>query len=168
MARLIDSGEVKVSVEDGWMTFVDQTLLSDTYHLYEPEGSWLRAARGIVQLDCPSDVITVRARVESWSQAPPGDASSWTGSAEVDVELPGGESLCLDTLAESCDIPMALPSPGLYRLRAHWALNPETGPYYSPFEAGVVLETPAGREQALQDADLFCLVQLWRLADAPG
>lgn len=45
-SRLIDSGEVKVSVEDGWMTFVDKALLSDTYHLYEPEGSWLRAAQG--------------------------------------------------------------------------------------------------------------------------
>lgn len=154
MARLIDGREEELSVEDGWMTFVDQALLSDTYHLHEPEDSWIRTAKGMVQLACPWDVITMRVRVESWSTAPPLDTTAWTGSGEADLELPAGEALCIETLDDWREIPVQLPSPGLYRLRASWVLNPETGPYHSPFEAGVTLET--GHEEALRDVDLFC------------
>lgn len=170
MARLIGAAVAQISISDGTLGIVDETCLSDIHHLHEPQGSWVRAAKGMVQVECPWGVITVRARVESWSSAPPADESAW------DRQWRGRSGAARRWRAVSLldgrlvHDPDGLPSPGLYRLRAHWALNPETGPFYSPFESGVLLETPSGHEQSLQDTDLYCLMQLWRLrpADAPS
>ncbi|GGW40977.1 hypothetical protein GCM10010381_27230 [Streptomyces xantholiticus] len=104
----------------------------------------------MVYLQCPSAVIRARLRLESWSTTPPPDQAQWSGSEEVELELPSGVLEVHELTGGREGAVIVLPSPGRYRLRLHWALNPETGPFYSPFKDGpAVVETPSGHEQKL-------------------
>jgi hypothetical protein len=169
MARLLDSAEVEVSVSYRTFGIVDESCRQETHTPDALEGSWVQVARGMVYMQCPSAVIRARLRLESWSTTPPPDQAQWSGSEEVEMELPSGVLEVHELTGGQEGAVIVLPSPGRYRLRLHWALNPETGPFYSPFKDGpAVVETPSGHEQKLAGVDEFCLGQLWRLSSTPG
>ncbi|MCX5529485.1 hypothetical protein OG785_02705 [Streptomyces sp. NBC_00006] len=46
-----------------------------------------------------------------------------------------------------------------------WALNPEAGPFYSPFkgQGGALEYAAAGHEAGLEGVDQYCLAQVWNL-----
>ncbi|MGW7468621.1 hypothetical protein ACWGJT_29160 [Streptomyces xantholiticus] len=168
MARLLDSADVEVSVDYRTFGIVDEACRQDTHTPDAPQGSWVQVARGMAYLQCPSEVIRARLRLESWSTTPPSDQSQWSGREDVEVELPSGVlGVHMLTSGWEAEV-LVLPSPGRYGLRLHWALNPETGPFYSPFTAGPALDTPAGHQQRLAGADEFCLAQLWRMSSQVG
>ncbi len=123
----------------------------------------------MVYLQVPPQVIRAFVRLESWSTTPPKNTDQWSGTEEVEVELPGGE-LGLETIDDGReDTPLILPSPGLYRMRWHWIFNPERGPFTSPLAGGrSVLPTTQGHEEELNGRDQYCLVRIWRTARLEG
>lgn len=137
----------------------------DTYSPNADRANWLLSAPGMVYLQIPPQVIRASVRLESWSAVPPKDTAKWSGTEEVEVELPGGD-LALETIDDGQKkVPLILPSPGLYRMRWHWIFNPERGPFTSPL-TGSRSPLPAmpGHEKELKGKDQYCLVQIWRIA----
>ncbi|MGK5629507.1 hypothetical protein [Streptomyces sp. URMC 123] len=167
MTRLIGTGEVEATVSYRTLGLVDEACVSDTYTPDMPEDRWLWAAPGMVYLQCPSAVVSVRVRLESWTTAPPSDAAPWSGTEDTDVDLPSGVLGVFTFDGRWQELAAPLPSPGLYGFRLHWAFNPERAPFYSPLRSDRhVLETAVGREQELAGVDQYCLVQAWRLSAA--
>ncbi|WP_405780072.1 hypothetical protein [Streptomyces sp. NBC_00859] len=167
MAKLRDWAEVEVGPDYRTFGIVDEACAQETHTPDAPEGSWLRAARGMVYLECPGDVITVRLRLEAWSGPPPA-AGQWSGTGEAEVELPSGV-LCVDMLTAGWEEAVfTLPKPGHYRVRMLWAFNPEAGPFHSSLTGATALDTPPGREEQLAGVDQFCLAQFWRPPSLAG
>ncbi|WP_455358560.1 hypothetical protein [Streptomyces sp. SYSU K21746] len=108
MARLIGSAEVETAIDYGTWGLVDEACLADTHTPDAPSGSWIQVARGMAYLQCPSAVVDVRVRLESWTTAPPPDPARWSGSAEAEVELPSGE-LGIHTVDGGWDLAGDLP-----------------------------------------------------------
>jgi hypothetical protein len=62
----------------------------DTYSPNADRANWLLSASGMVYLQVPPQVIRASVRLESWSTVPPKDTAQWSGTEEVEVELPRG------------------------------------------------------------------------------
>ncbi|WP_420032368.1 hypothetical protein ACN2WE_05780 [Streptomyces sp. cg28] len=163
MGQLLAAGTVEVLVENGTLGLVEQSRESDIHYPDAPAGRWLRPAEGMVHAHCPSNVIDARVRVELWKGGPPGEGV-WSHDEETEVFFPAGD-LCVYTLGETLPTEIGLAATGRYRVRMSWALNPETGPFYSPFKGQVgALEYAAGGHEAdLEGVDQYCLAQVWNL-----
>lgn len=163
MGQLLAAGTVEVLVENGTLGLVEQSRESDIHYLDAPAGSWLRPAEGMVHAHCPSNVIDARVRVELWKGDPPGEGA-WSHDEETEVFFPAGD-LCVYTLGETLPTEIGLAATGRYRVRMSWALNPETGPFYSPFkgQAGALEYAAEGHEADLEGVDQYCLAQVWNL-----
>jgi hypothetical protein len=136
----------------------------DTYTPDTDNVHWLLSAPGMVYLQVPSQVVTAAVRLESWSAFPPEKDAHWFGREEVEVELPRG-NLAIEIIAGGIqNVPLTLPSPGLYRMRWQWMFNSEKGPFISPL-SWRTLDIPPRREEGLGDKDQYCLVQIWRIGD---
>ncbi|WP_405642319.1 hypothetical protein [Streptomyces uncialis] len=162
MSRLLDSYETEVSPSYRIFGLVDTSV--DTYSPHTDRANWILSAPGMVYLQVPPQVIRASVRLESWSTTPPEDDAQWCGTADVEVQLPGGE-LALETIdGGQTQVPLALPSPGLYGMRWHWILNHQRGPFTSPLadQRSALLMVP-GREEELRGADQYCLVRIWRI-----
>jgi len=167
LSRLLDVFETTVVPSCRIFGLVDATV--DTYSPNADYAKWLVSAPGMVCLQGPPQVIPAVVRLESWSTVPPKNTAQWSGTEEVEVELPGGE-LALETIDDGKeDAPLILPSPGLYRMRWHWIFNPEMAPFTSPLAGGrkVLPKTP-GHEEELTGRDQYCLVHIWRTARLEG
>ncbi|MER6518625.1 hypothetical protein ABT246_17460 [Streptomyces sp. NPDC001553] len=163
LSRLLDGFETTVSPSYRIFGLVDTSV--DTYSPNADRAKWLLSAPGRVYLQVPPEVIRVSVRLESWSTAPPANDTSWSGAEEVEVELPGGE-LALETIDGGWqEIPLILPSSGVYRMRWQWTLNRERGQFTSPL-AGTrePLPMPPGLERKMDGTDQYCLIQIWRTA----
>ncbi|MFD9366711.1 hypothetical protein ACFWA6_03245 [Streptomyces sp. NPDC060020] len=163
MSRLLDGFETTVSPSYRIFGLVDTSV--DTYSPHADRTKWLLSAPGMVYLQVPPEVIRASVRLESWSTAPPASDASWSGSQDVEVELPGGE-LALETIdGGQREIPLALPSSGLYAMRWQWIFNRERGEFTSPL-AGIrePLPMPPGLEEKMDGTDQYCLIQIWRTA----
>jgi len=163
LRRLLDAFETAITPSYRLFGLVDTTV--DTYSPNADRANWLLSAPGMVYLQVPPQVIRASVRLESWSTVPPKDTAQWSGTEEVEVELPEGD-LALETI--DCgqeEVPLILPSPGLYRMRWHWIFNRERGPFTSPLAGSrAPLPTPPGHEEELNGKDQYCLVQIWRIA----
>ncbi|MFC8257157.1 hypothetical protein ACFUNF_05780 [Streptomyces sp. NPDC057291] len=161
MSRLLDVCETVVSPSYRLFGLVDTSV--DTYTPDADNSSWLLSAPGMVYLQVPSQVISAAVRLESWSTLPPEKAAHWFGREEVEVELPSGD-LGIKTLDGGLmEVPLILPSPGLYKMRWQWIFNGERGPFTSPL-SWRTLQIPPGLEEELNGKDQYCLVQIWRTA----
>ncbi|MFG2292512.1 hypothetical protein [Streptomyces sp. NPDC048603] len=165
MSRLLDSCQTTVSPSYRIFGLVDTSV--DTYSPHADRARWLLSAPGMVYLQVPPQVIRASVRLESWSTVPPASDAPWSGSEEVEVELPGGD-LALETVdGGQRELPLILPSPGLYGMRWQWTFNREGGPFTSPLEGlPEPLPMPTGHEEELNGADQYCLIQIWRAAAA--
>ncbi|GGT49239.1 hypothetical protein GCM10010256_01850 [Streptomyces coeruleorubidus] len=115
LSRLLDYFETAVSPSYCTFGLVDTSV--DTYSPYADRTNWLLSAPGMVYLQVPQQVIRASVRLESWSTVPPANDAQWSGAEDVEVELPGGE-LALETIdGGQKEVPLILPSPGLYRMR---------------------------------------------------
>ncbi|MFD6170898.1 hypothetical protein [Streptomyces coeruleorubidus] len=163
MSRLLDYFETVVSPSYCIFGLVDTSV--DTYSPYADRKNWLLSAAGMVYLQVPQQVIRASVRLESWSTVPPANDAQWSGAEDVEVELPGGE-LALETPdGGQKEVPLILPSPGLYRMRWRWIFNRAGGPFTFPLAGSrEPLPMPSGNEEKLIDADQYCLVQIWRTA----
>ncbi|CAM5724298.1 hypothetical protein SVIOM74S_09750 [Streptomyces violarus] len=95
----------------GWLT-----RASIRIHHMRDRTNWLLAP-GMVYLQVPQQVIRASVGLESWSTVPPANDAQWSGAEDVEVQLPGGE-LALETIdGGQKEVPLILPSPGLYRMR---------------------------------------------------
>jgi hypothetical protein len=167
LSRLLDAFETLVSPSYRIFGLVDTSV--DTYSPQADRTKWLLSAPGMVYLQVPPQVIRASVRLESWSAAPPADDAPWSGEEEVEVQLPGGD-LALETIdGGQQEVPLILPSSGLYRMRWRWTFNREGGPFTSPL-AGPrePLPMPPGHEEKMNGADQYCLVQIWRTAAGGG
>lgn len=167
MSRLLDFHETTVFPSYRIFGLVDTSI--DTYAPHEDRSQWLLSAPGVVYLQVPPQVIRASVRLESWSTVPPPGDEEWSGTEEVEVELPGGD-LALETIdGGQKETPLVLPSSGLYRMRWQWICNPAGGPFTSPL-AGIrePLPMPLRREEKLNGADQYCLVQIWRITASEG
>ncbi|MCX5192387.1 hypothetical protein OOK31_00540 [Streptomyces sp. NBC_00249] len=163
MRRLLDSFETAVSPSYRIFGLVDTSV--DTYSPHADRTKWLLSAPGMVYLQVPPQVLRASVRLESWSTAPPASDASWSGAEDVEVELPEGE-LALETIdGGQQEIPLVLPSSGLYRMRWQWIFNRERGRFTSPL-AGIrePLPMPPGLEEKVSGTDQYCLIQIWRTA----
>ncbi|MFD6970045.1 hypothetical protein [Streptomyces sp. NPDC059949] len=163
MSRLLDCFETTVSPSYRIFGLVDTSV--DTYSPHADRTKWLLSAPGMVYLQVPPQVIRASVRLESWSTAPPASDASWSGAQDVEVELPGGE-LALEAIdGGQQEIPLVLPSSGLYRMRWQWIFNRERGEFTSPL-AGIreALPMPPGLEEKMDGTDQYCLIQIWRTA----
>ncbi|WP_327333134.1 hypothetical protein [Streptomyces anulatus] len=134
----------------------------EPYGLDPDDTHWLLSVPGLVYLQVPSAVIKSAVRLESWSSKPPENYSNWFGQEEVEVELPTGD-LGIHTI--DCgvqEVPLSLPSAGLYKMRWQWMFNGDRGPFLSPIGGARVLSVPPGQERELKGKDQYCLVQIWR------
>ncbi|MFI8947283.1 hypothetical protein ACIGO6_12275 [Streptomyces sp. NPDC053750] len=148
-------------VSPSYRTFglVDTTV--DIHGLDADSTKWLLSAPGLVYMQVPAQVIRATVRLESWSTRPPEEDAPWFGREEVQVRLPGGD-LAVHTLdGGRQEVPLILPSPGVYRMRWQWMFNSESGPFVSPL-SWRTLEVPPLREKRLNGTDQYCLVQIWR------
>ncbi|MFJ8924966.1 hypothetical protein ACIRLA_00245 [Streptomyces sp. NPDC102364] len=163
MGRLLAAGTVEVLVENGTLGLVERSREGDVHYPDATAGSWLRPAEGMVHAHCPSNVIDARVRVELWEREPDGKGV-WSHTEETEVFFPAGE-LCVYTLGESLPAGVGLAASGWYRVRMSWALNPGTGPFYSPFKGqrGALEYAAAGHEAGLEGVDQYCLAQVWNL-----
>ncbi|MFE1260027.1 hypothetical protein ACFW5X_05825 [Streptomyces albogriseolus] len=74
------------------------------------------------------------------------------------MELPGGD-LALATIdGGQKEVPLILPSFGLYRMRWRWIFNPVGGAFTSPLREPLLVPL-----RNLNGADQYCLVQIWRI-----
>ncbi|MGW0475552.1 hypothetical protein [Streptomyces coeruleorubidus] len=163
LSRLLDYFETVVSPSYCTFGLVDTSV--DTYSPYADRTNWILSAPGMVYLQVPQQVIRASVRLESWSTVPPANDAQWSGAEDVEVELPGGE-LALETIdGGQKEVPLILPSPGLYRMRWQWIFNRAGGPFTSPL-AGIrePLPMPPGNEEKMNGADQYCFVQIWRTA----
>ncbi|MEU9087161.1 hypothetical protein [Streptomyces sp. NPDC048357] len=163
LSRLLDGVETTVSPSYRIFGLVDTSV--DTYSPNADRSKWLLSAPGMVYLQVPPEVIRASVRLESWSTAPPANDTSWSGAEDVEVELPGGE-LALETIdGGRREIPLILPSSGVYRMRWQWVFNREHGQFTSPL-TGVrePLPMPPGLEEKMDGTDQYCLIQIWRTA----
>ena len=161
MSRLLDFHETTVSPSYRIFGLVDTSI--DTYAPHADRSQWLLPAPGMVYLQVPPQVIRASVRLESWSTVPPPRDEEWSGTEEVEVELPGGD-LALETIdGGQKEIPLILPSSGLYRMRWRWIFSPAGGDFTSPL-AGMrePLLVPLRNEEKLNGADQYCLIQIWR------
>ncbi|MGW5134736.1 hypothetical protein [Streptomyces sp. NPDC004135] len=163
MSRLLDFDETTVSPSYRIFGLVDTSI--DTYAPHADRSQWLLSAPGMVYLQVPPQVIRASVRLESWSTVPPPSDVEWSGTEEVEVELPGGD-LALETIdGGQKESPLILPSAGLYRMRWQWIFNPAGGPFTSPLAGtGEPLPAPLRHEEKFNGADQYCLVQIWRVA----
>ena len=161
LSRLLDVFETVVSPSHRIFGLVDTSV--DTYAPHADRTNWLLSAPGMVYLQVPPQVIRASVRLESWSTAPPAGDAQWSGAEDVEVELPGGD-LALETIdGGRKEVPLILPSCGLYRMRWQWIFNPAGGPVTSPLAGRRdPLPMPRGPEEKLHGADQYCLVQIWR------
>ncbi len=168
MSRLLDAFETVVSPGYRLFGLVDTAL---DEHVPEADRSkWLLSAPGMVHLRVPPQVIEVAVRLESWSAPPPRNDAQWFGQEEVEVELPGGD-LAIETIDGGLtDVPLSLPSPGLYTMRWQWIFHGDRGVFTSPLRGGAApLPIPPGERDELNGKDQYCLVQIWRVpADVEG
>lgn len=163
MSRLLDGFDTTVSPSYRIFGLVDTSV--DTYSPHADRTKWLLSAPGMVYLQVPPEVIRAAVRLESWSTTPAAGDGSWSGAEEVEVELPGGE-LALETVdGGQREIPLVLPSAGVYGMRWQWVFNRERGPFTSPL-AGTrePLPMPTGHEEKTDGTDQYCLIQIWRTA----
>ncbi|GAP52647.1 uncharacterized protein SAZU_7524 [Streptomyces azureus] len=163
LSRLLDAFETVVSPSYRVFGLVDAGV--DTHAPHADRANWLLSAPGMVYLQVPPQVIRASVRLESWSTVPPASDAQWSGAEDVEVELPGGD-LALETIdGGQREVPLILPSSGLYRMRWQWIFNRTGGPFTSPL-AGCrePLPMPSGHEEKLNGADQYCLVQIWRTA----
>ncbi|MFE7570623.1 hypothetical protein ACFU76_27270 [Streptomyces sp. NPDC057539] len=161
MSRLLDVFETVVSPSYRLFGLVDTAV--DTYGLDPDNAHWLLSVPGLVYLQVPSQVIEAVVRLESWSTLPPEKDANWFGREEVEVELPGGD-LGIHTIDGGVQqVPLILPSSGLYKMRWQWMFNGERGPFTSPL-SWRTLQIMPGREEELDGKDQYCLVQIWRIA----
>ncbi|MFH9065551.1 hypothetical protein ACH4GM_30640 [Streptomyces coeruleorubidus] len=163
LSRLLDDFETAVSPSYRFFGLVDASV--DTYAPHADRTNWLLSAPGMVYLQVPPQVIRVSVRLESWSTVPPASDAPWSGTEDVEVALPGGD-LALETIdGGQEEVPLVLPSSGLYRMRWQWVFNRAGGPFTSPLAGGrEPLPMPPGNEEKLNGADQYCLVQIWRTA----
>ncbi|WP_228918434.1 hypothetical protein [Streptomyces sp. DH20] len=109
MSRLLDFHETTVSPSYRIFGLVDTSI--DTYAPHADRSQWLLSAPGMVYLQVPPQVIRASVRLESWSTAPPPDDEEWSGTEEVEVELPGGD-LALETIdGGQKETPLSCPRP---------------------------------------------------------
>ncbi|MBG0850394.1 hypothetical protein I2W78_00540 [Streptomyces spinoverrucosus] len=163
MSRMLDVFETVISPSYRIFGLVDTSV--DTYSPPADRTNWLLSAPGMVYLQVPPQVIRASVRLESWSTVPPAGDAQWSGAENVEVELPGGD-LALETIdGGRKEVPLILPSSGLYGMRWQWIFNREGGPFTSPL-GGLrePLPMPPGHEEKLNGADQYCLVQIWRTA----
>ncbi|MFD5055970.1 hypothetical protein [Streptomyces tendae] len=159
MSKLLDATEVRVSPSYRTFGLVDTSV--DTYGLDADPSKWLLFAPGLVYMQVPSQVIRATVRLESWSALPPEEGGQWFDREEVEVRLPGG-GLAIDTVDGGCqEVPLTLPSPGLYRMRWQWMFNSDSGSFTSPLTWRTLVVPPV-REARLDGVDLYCLIQIWR------
>ncbi|MEU4654813.1 hypothetical protein AB0G32_12815 [Streptomyces sp. NPDC023723] len=159
MSKLLDAFDAHVS--PSYRTFGLYDTLVDPSGLPANSESWLLSAPGLVYMQVPAQVIRVTVRLESWSTLPSEEEARWFGREEVDVRFPGGDLAIHTVDGGRQDVPLILPSPGLYRMRWQWMFNSESGPFVSPL-SWRTLEVPAAQDERLNDADQYCLVQMWR------
>jgi hypothetical protein len=163
LSRLLDVFDTAVTPGIRVFGLVDTSV--DTYAPHTDRKNWLISAPGMVYLQVPPQVIRASVRLESWSTAPPVSDVQWSGTEDVEVELPGCD-LALETIDGGQDeVPLILPSSGFYRMRWQWIFNRAGGPFTSPLAgSGEPLPMPPGNEEKLNGADQYCLVQIWRTA----
>ncbi|MGW8485833.1 hypothetical protein [Streptomyces sp. NPDC055886] len=162
MSRLLDCDEFGWSASYRLLTLYDTTMGAEQFYDDADRTKWLLPGPGVVFLQTPREVGTVRMRLESWSAEPPPSPGPWAGWEEVEVSFPDGH-LGIQTVASGGrDTDLVLPSPGTYRTRWQWAFNPDAGPFTSPLDGsfGQPLDNPGGHEDALNGADQFILVQM--------
>ncbi|MFC8822000.1 hypothetical protein [Streptomyces rochei] len=160
MSRLLDAFDARVSPSDGIFGLYDTSV--DTYGMEADSAKWLLAAPGLVYMQVPSQVIRATVRLESWSALPPKKDAPWFGREEVEVRIPSGDLAIYTIDGGRQEVPLTLPTPGLYSMRWQWMLNRESGPFTSPL-SWRTLEVPPVRDERLDDRDLYCLVQIWRV-----
>ncbi|MFE6195467.1 hypothetical protein [Streptomyces sp. NPDC057838] len=162
ISRLLDFDDTAVSPSYRVFGLVDASI--DTHAPHADRSQWLLSAPGMVYLQVPPQVIRASVRLESWSTAPPPDDEEWSGTEEVEVQLPGGD-LALETIdGGQKGTSLILPSSGLYRMRWKWIFNPAGGPFTSPLKGmSRPLPVPLRHEEKLNGADQYCLVQIWRI-----
>ncbi|MER6105963.1 hypothetical protein ABT115_27620 [Streptomyces sp. NPDC001832] len=159
---MLDTYETVVSPSYRLLGLVDTAV--DPYGLNPDDVHWLLSVPGLVYLQVPSQVIETVLRLESWSTIPPERDANWFDREEVEVEFPGGD-LAIHTIDGGVrQIPLALPSPGLYKMRWQWMFNGERGPFLSPIGGARALQVPPGQEKELVGKEQYCLVQIWRVA----
>lgn len=161
--RLLDDFETVIAPSYRIFGLVDTSV--DTYAPHADRMKWLLSAPGMVYLQVPPQVFRASVRLESWSTIPPASDAQWSGAEDVEVELPGGD-LALETIdGGQKEVPLILPSPGLYRMRWQWIFNRAGEPFTSPLAGSrEPLPVPPGHEEKLNGADQYCLVQIWRTA----
>ncbi|URN12064.1 hypothetical protein LUW77_10765 [Streptomyces radiopugnans] len=162
MSRLLDAFETVVSPSYRLFGLVDTSV--DAYGLDPDDTHWLLSAPGLVYLQVPSQVIEAVVRLESWSTPPPEKDARWFGREEVEVEIPGGDLGIYTIDGGVQEIPLIIPSPGLYKMRWQWMFNGERGPFVSPIGGARTLQIPPGQEKELAGKEQYCLVQIWRIA----
>ncbi|MER7695693.1 hypothetical protein [Streptomyces sp. NPDC096095] len=160
MSRLLDVYETAVSPSYRLFGLVDAAV--DTYTPDADRSNWLLSAPGMVYLQVPSQVINATVRLESWSSIPPEKDGNWFGREEAEVEFPGGDLRIVTIDGGMEEIPLTLPSPGLYKMRWQWMFNGERGPFTSPL-SWHTLQIPPGSDEELDGRDQYCLVQIWRV-----
>ncbi|PVC94046.1 hypothetical protein DBP12_20070 [Streptomyces sp. CS014] len=160
MSNILGAHEIVVSPSYRLFGLMDTSV--DPYGLDPDDTRWLLSAPGLVYLQVPSAVINSTVRLESWSSKPPENPGKWFGREEVAVEFPTGE-LEIHTLDGGAqNIPLTLPSAGLYEMRWQWMFNGNRGPFLSPIGGARPLPVPPGQEGELKGKDQYCLVQIWR------
>ncbi|OWA26794.1 hypothetical protein B9W61_00415 [Streptomyces sp. CS057] len=160
MSRILDTYEITVSPSYRLFGLMDTSI--EPYGLDPDDTRWLLSVPGLVYLQVPSAVITSTVRLESWSSKPPENNGNWFSHEEVEVELPTGE-LGIHTIDGGVqNVPLTLPSAGLYKMRWQWMFNGSRGPFLSPIGGARVLPVPPGQESELKGKDQYCLVQIWR------
>lgn len=167
MANLLSSEYFEQTLGPATFGIVDEECAEDAYGP-DPiaEDSWLSADRGMAYSLCPSGVVDLRMRWESWDAEPPEEpgsgGGSWARSEAVAVELPSGV-LGVDLIDGDWDEAVfSLPAPGTYAMRFSWCFRPRETPYWSPVEGAPDVDAAhAGHEEELAEADAFCRVQFW-------
>ncbi|MFJ8017364.1 hypothetical protein [Streptomyces sp. NPDC096339] len=165
MSRLLDVCETRVSPSYRLLGLVDTSV--DTCLLDAEPGKWLLSAPGMVYLQVPSEVVRASVRLESWTTRAPVSDASWSGSEEVEVELPEGELALFTIDSGQWPVSLVLPWAGVFRMRWHWIFNPERGPFTSPVaDVTELLPKSAGFEESVMDTEIdqHILIQIWRTA----
>lgn len=161
MSRLLDAFDARVSPSDGIFGVYDTSV--DTPGVEADSAKWLLSAPGLVYMQIPSQVVRATVRLESWSTLPGEEIAQWFGREEVEMRLPSGDLAIYTIDGGRQEVPLTLPSPGLFRMRWQWMFNSESGPFTSPL-SWRTLEVPSVRDERLKDRDLYCLVQIWRIS----
>ncbi|MFF4324202.1 hypothetical protein [Streptomyces sp. NPDC001568] len=163
MSRILDVYETVVGPSYRLFGLVDTAV--DPCAPDASDSRWLLSSPGVVYMQVPPQVVTAAVRLESWSTLPPQRGGQWFGREEVEVELPGGDLGMATIDGGRTDIPLILPSPGLYRMRWQWRFNGARGPFVSPL-SWRTLDVPPESEAECEGNDQYCLVQIWRIATA--